>query len=164
MAFPHKVCLLLALCALMIARTDSSCPDECTCIDTTAHCSYAGLTGIPTDLPSTTTHLYLQGNEISSISYSDFIGVTTDAAGDTVSEAMTGIELLRLDKNPISTLARDVFEDFSELKYIYLPQTTKFTSPTNFGTIYYDDFDGFTRSDDVSSLEYRDYYFYTVDE
>lgn len=44
------------------------CPPSCTCTGTIVRCSRNGLTDIPKGIPSETTELYLESNNISSIS------------------------------------------------------------------------------------------------
>uniref|UniRef100_A0A915BFW7 Ig-like domain-containing protein n=1 Tax=Parascaris univalens TaxID=6257 RepID=A0A915BFW7_PARUN len=77
------------------------CPSACHCLDTHIDCSRRSLTAVPAMLPSWTTVLELQGNEIKEVSPTAFIGLD---------------DLISLD------LSENGIESFSRLVFAYTPR------------------------------------------
>ncbi|XP_024126428.1 lumican [Oryzias melastigma] len=61
------------------ASNPQACPDQCDCPiqwPTSVYCDHRGLEHVPGNLPETTQYLFLQGNNISSMSSSDLANTT----------------------------------------------------------------------------------------
>ncbi|KAJ8025583.1 Leucine-rich repeat-containing protein 15 [Holothuria leucospilota] len=109
-----------------------SCPGRCTCLPapgggTEAICVSAGLTSIPEDFWSFTTHLYLSGNMISVINASDFLNlrqlVTLDLSSNVIEHIdktafhpLTKLTYLNLESNKIYSLEVAHFQSLVNLE------------------------------------------------
>ncbi|CAG9789760.1 unnamed protein product [Diatraea saccharalis] len=78
------------------------CPAQCTCTGTVVRCSRAQLTTLPANIPRQTTELYLESNEITSISAEQV-------------RHLTQLQRLDLSNNRISVLANHTFQGLSKL-------------------------------------------------
>ncbi|RVE42091.1 hypothetical protein evm_013259 [Chilo suppressalis] len=78
------------------------CPAQCSCTGTVVRCSRAQLTALPPNIPRQTTELYLESNEITSISPDQL-------------RHLTQLTRLDLSNNRISVLANGTFEGLSKL-------------------------------------------------
>ncbi|XP_053623497.1 protein slit isoform X2 [Plodia interpunctella] len=87
------------------------CPSPCVCAGTVVRCSRAHLTELPANIPKHTTELYLESNEIASIS-SDQL------------RHLTQLTRLDLSNNKISVLANDTFQGLSKLSTLIVSYNT----------------------------------------
>ncbi|KAI5634638.1 EGF-like domain-containing protein [Phthorimaea operculella] len=78
------------------------CPSQCSCTGTVVRCSRAQLTALPDNIPRQTTELYLESNEITSIS------------GEQIRH-LTQLTRLDLSNNKISVLSNNTFEGLAKL-------------------------------------------------
>lgn len=86
------------------------CPDQCECPiqwPTALYCDHRGLANVTETLPQRTQYLFLQGNNISSMSSSALSNVT-------------GLRWLIMDHNHLKTLDSDLLQDQSELWYLFV--------------------------------------------
>ncbi|KHN89165.1 Leucine-rich repeats and immunoglobulin-like domains protein 3 [Toxocara canis] len=97
----YSLVLVLLGCVHVCCFTYERCPSVCHCLDTHIDCSRRSLTAVPAMLPSWTTVLELQGNEILEISPTAFIGLDN---------------LISLD------LSENQIESFSRLVFAYTPR------------------------------------------
>ncbi|XP_078421417.1 slit homolog 1 protein-like [Cetorhinus maximus] len=95
--------LLLAACRICT----TACPALCSCAGTTVDCHGLGLRAIPKNIPRNAERLELNGNNISRISKSDFLG-------------LRHIRVLQLMENHISSIERGAFDDMKELERLRL--------------------------------------------
>uniref|UniRef100_A0A8C6T2U2 Zgc:113307 n=1 Tax=Neogobius melanostomus TaxID=47308 RepID=A0A8C6T2U2_9GOBI len=92
------------------ATNQLSCPDQCECPihwPTALYCDSRGLVNVTETLPQRTQYLFLQGNNISTLSSSALSNVT-------------GLRWLILDHNHLKTLDSDLLQDQSELWYLFV--------------------------------------------
>ncbi|GBP69409.1 Protein slit [Eumeta japonica] len=78
------------------------CPAPCACTGTVVRCARAQLASLPPNIPRQTTELYLESNEITSISADQI-------------RHLTQLTRLDLSNNQISVLANNTFEGLSKL-------------------------------------------------
>ncbi|KAL4711335.1 hypothetical protein ACJJTC_019176 [Scirpophaga incertulas] len=78
------------------------CPAQCSCTGTVVRCSRAQLTALPANIPRQTTELYLESNEIGSISSGEL-------------EHLARLTRLDLSNNRVSVLANDTFRGLAKL-------------------------------------------------
>lgn len=86
------------------------CPDQCDCPiqwPTALYCDHKGLVNVTETLPQRTQYLFLQGNNISTLTSSAFSNVT-------------GLRWLILDRNHLKSLDSDLLQDQSELWYLFM--------------------------------------------
>nr|ABB21123.1 variable lymphocyte receptor A [Eptatretus stoutii] len=106
-------CLLIILSTAWISQANgATCKKDggvCTCNDNTksVDCSSKGLTAIPSNIPTDTDRLVLQGNKLSSLPR-------------TVFHRLTKLRLLYLNDNQLQTLPPGVFDQLVELDELHL--------------------------------------------
>ncbi|XP_035665461.1 uncharacterized protein LOC118408715 [Branchiostoma floridae] len=120
-------CLLFILTGLVMTAADCSS----SCYVTSCYCSYQGITSVPQDLPTTITGLNLRGNQITSISQSDFsryrnletLNLVDNNISTINSQAfylLPNLTKLELDSNQITILRDDMFTGLGNLQTLYL--------------------------------------------
>lgn len=96
------------------------CPDQCECPihwPTALYCDHRGLTNITDTLPYRTQYLFLQGNNISTLSTSALSNVT-------------GLRWLILDHNLVKSLDSDLLQDCPDLWYLFMNYNRLKSIPT----------------------------------
>ncbi|KAF7208465.1 lumican [Nothobranchius furzeri] len=93
------------------ANNPQSCPAECECPiqwPTSLYCDHQGLKGIPEGLPERTEYLFLQGNNISSLSSSSLANIT-------------GLRWIIIDSNQLQseTLEQAALQNQTQLRYLF---------------------------------------------
>jgi len=115
-----------------LALGAKSCPPECSCISnsfdkpeietTVVDCSYQWLTAFPTTLPNSTTELYIQGSKIDVLT-AEITSTAFTREGTAYNTPLTNLQVLRIDKSPITNISFDILEheNFANLLWLYLP-------------------------------------------
>uniref|UniRef100_A0A674A7K8 Slit homolog 1b (Drosophila) n=1 Tax=Salmo trutta TaxID=8032 RepID=A0A674A7K8_SALTR len=98
--------LLLWGCLLGAGGVEA-CPSLCTCVGATVDCHSLGVRNIPKNIPRTTERLDLNGNNLTTISKTDFSG-------------LKHLRVLHLMENQISNIERGAFDDLKELERLRL--------------------------------------------
>ncbi|XP_074531089.1 lumican [Halichoeres trimaculatus] len=93
------------------ANNPQVCPQECDCPiqwPTSLYCDHRGLADIPSPLPERTQYLFLQGNNISSLSSSSMTNIT-------------GLRWLILDHNQLQSESLDqvALQNQTQLRYLF---------------------------------------------
>ncbi|XP_033822969.2 lumican isoform X2 [Periophthalmus magnuspinnatus] len=91
------------------ANSPHPCPAQCVCPiqwPTALYCDYQELSNTPETLPDRTQYLFIQGNNISSLSPSLFSNAT-------------GVRWLILDHNLLKSLDQDLLQNQTELTYLF---------------------------------------------
>uniref|UniRef100_A0A8L7YLJ6 Uncharacterized protein n=1 Tax=Brugia malayi TaxID=6279 RepID=A0A8L7YLJ6_BRUMA len=112
-------------------RDASVCPSVCTCTETTIDCRDRGLTHIPANLPSTTTELRLEQNQITYVPPRAFhnlhqlkrLDLSKNNIGNIGPRAFDGLKSLNslvLYGNNISNLPSEAFHGLSNLQLLLL--------------------------------------------
>nr|ABB21131.1 variable lymphocyte receptor A [Eptatretus stoutii] len=132
-------CLLIILSTAWISQANgATCKKDggvCTCNDQTKNvdCSSKGLTAIPSNIPTDTDRLYLQGNKLSSLPHTAFHGLNkltnlnlnynelqTLPVG--VFDHLVSLDKLVLSDNQLKYLPPRVFDSLTKLTYLSLSQ------------------------------------------
>nr|ABB21086.1 variable lymphocyte receptor A [Eptatretus stoutii] len=130
-------CLLIILSTAWISQANgATCKKDggvCTCNDQTKNvdCSSKGLTAIPSNIPTDTDRLVLQGNKLSSLPRTAFHGLNKLTNLDLnynelqtlppgVFDHLTKLTVLWLDNNKLQSLPEGVFHNLTLLKELYL--------------------------------------------
>nr|ABB21150.1 variable lymphocyte receptor A [Eptatretus stoutii] len=130
-------CLLIILSTAWISQANgATCKKDggvCTCNDQTKNvdCSYKELTAIPSNIPTDTDRLVLQGNKLSSLPHTAFHGLSsltylslfnnklqTLPAG--VFDELKNLENLRIQQNQLKSLPPKIFDKLTKLTLLYL--------------------------------------------
>ncbi|XP_036804970.1 slit homolog 1 protein isoform X2 [Oncorhynchus mykiss] len=98
--------LLLWGCLLGAGGVEA-CPSLCTCVGATVDCHGLGVRNIPKNIPRSTERLDLNGNNLTTISKTDFSG-------------LKHLRVLHLMENQISNIERGAFDDLKELERLRL--------------------------------------------
>ncbi|XP_078658326.1 uncharacterized protein LOC144903784 [Branchiostoma floridae x Branchiostoma belcheri] len=98
--------LMFLLVILMVLGT-AELQSDCRCSSSTCDCQSRGLTSVPQDLPTNTTELLLQSNQITTLSQSNF-------------SRYGSLEILELGSNRISTINDQTFYPLSNLSSLNL--------------------------------------------
>ncbi|XP_040263660.1 leucine-rich repeat and transmembrane domain-containing protein 1 [Bufo bufo] len=139
--------LLLASCLMLLFQTSSGCPEICICQPSsrTVDCSYRGLLEVPSNLPSQTQILQLQGNQIRVINYTSFVNVPglriLDLSNNSISRVppfafhyLRSLQVLNLTSNVIHYLEGQVFTPLLALKELDLSFNNISTLPESLGS------------------------------
>uniref|UniRef100_A0A8K9UQM2 Slit homolog 1b (Drosophila) n=1 Tax=Oncorhynchus mykiss TaxID=8022 RepID=A0A8K9UQM2_ONCMY len=100
--------LLLWGCLLGAGGVEA-CPSLCTCVGATVDCHGLGVRNIPKNIPRSTERLDLNGNNLTTISKTDFSG-------------LKHLRVLHLMENQISNIERGAFDDLKELERLDLSE------------------------------------------
>uniref|UniRef100_A0A8C7KQJ8 Slit homolog 1b (Drosophila) n=1 Tax=Oncorhynchus kisutch TaxID=8019 RepID=A0A8C7KQJ8_ONCKI len=98
--------LLLWGCLLGAGGVEA-CPSLCTCVGATVDCHGLGVRNIPKNIPRSTERLDLNGNNLTTISKTDFSG-------------LKHLRVLHLMENQINNIERGAFDDLKELERLRL--------------------------------------------
>ncbi|XP_066302912.1 chondroadherin-like protein [Branchiostoma lanceolatum] len=152
----HFLWVLLAISAVLVAvqgQPQPACDSVgdaspvCRCTSTRVNCKNAGLTDVPTGIPSGTRKLDLSGNRITSLPKMVFDGLsrldTLDLSDNKISSIDAGafgglgysVDTLDLSNNELVTLEKGVFRGLRGLLKIYLSDNNLIELKNNsFGT------------------------------
>ncbi|XP_063426080.1 reticulon-4 receptor-like 2 [Mytilus trossulus] len=100
--------ILLFMC-IVLKSTVFGCPSVCICNGTTVICTDKNLTTVPSGIPTLTTNLYLDNNQLTSINGTAFQGLKS-------------LLSLKLNKNLLASLDENVFHDLTALQDLYLDE------------------------------------------
>lgn len=92
----------------IVCDKKASCPEKCTCTRSVVRCSSAGLKQIPSDIPSDTTELYVDHNNIQEI------------RPDVISSLPKHLQRLDLSDNQIVSLPSKAFTNLTKLTGLFL--------------------------------------------
>ncbi|XP_071135719.1 peroxidasin homolog [Mytilus edulis] len=119
--------LFIMACPVTVNR----CPTLCRCSDTNVNCMSRSLTTVPSNIPSSTTKLYLHRNSITQIDANAFDGLSalgrlhlnnnqSSTLDDNLFRGLTALIGLYLHLNRITTLEINLFKDLTALTTLYL--------------------------------------------
>ncbi|XP_070557318.1 leucine-rich repeat-containing protein 15-like [Ptychodera flava] len=130
MEYTSKLASIIYLLTIGMSRLEG-CPAVCSCTGTTVDCSNRGLTEIPSGIPTSTTFLRLDRNQLTYIENDSFTGLSSltdlylysNRLEEVAAGAFTGLSrlgILYLYSNSIGELPETVFHGLDELTYIHL--------------------------------------------
>ncbi|XP_055503495.1 leucine-rich repeat and transmembrane domain-containing protein 1 [Leucoraja erinacea] len=101
--------IALGMIAFLFVQSVTGCPEKCQCMETekVVRCTGTGLSQVPRGIALNTETLYLQNNQIHTISNADFTG-------------MSQLQTLDLSNNIISNLSSDTFDGLHNLLILKL--------------------------------------------
>ncbi|XP_078600969.1 uncharacterized protein LOC144875991 isoform X1 [Branchiostoma floridae x Branchiostoma japonicum] len=113
MATVRRICLsILTVFVLMTSLpfcNAQTCPTPCQCTNTYVFCTENQLTDVPTGIPSDTVRLFLENNDIQTLSPTSFLNLGV-------------LEWLTLTNNPIDTILPNTFLKLENLTNLYLTE------------------------------------------
>ncbi|XP_052085631.1 slit homolog 2 protein-like isoform X2 [Mytilus californianus] len=107
------------------------CVQPCICFGTSVNCTLKNLTEIPPNIPSDTTELYLNGNNLTSLVPNDLSGLTflivldlsennLESLPKGLLSSNTNLRVLDLSDNNIISLSKDLLSTTTNLNSLYL--------------------------------------------
>ncbi|XP_078684211.1 uncharacterized protein LOC144917775 [Branchiostoma floridae x Branchiostoma belcheri] len=111
MATVRRICVsILAVSLLLMSSCNAqTCPTTCECTNTFVFCTAKQLTSVPTGIPTDTVRLFLENNQIQTLSPTPFLNLGL-------------LEWLTLTNNPIDTILPNTFLKLQNLTNLYLTE------------------------------------------
>ncbi|XP_065193195.1 slit homolog 2 protein-like [Sycon ciliatum] len=146
----HTVLSLVICYYVLTGTTVMSCPAPCSCDGAPryiVHCQSRGLPIVPGGIPNTTKILYLERNQIQTLSDGVFPGLTNlqelwldnnqiQTLSDGVFSGLTNLRKLYLESNQIQTLSDGVFSGLTNLQTLWLNSNPLILTPSLYVSLY----------------------------